>query len=337
MKRAPQLLFAGALLATSACDGSKTTGPTPSTSSAPPPTCNEKLPMPDRIARCERGEALCCTAMMTDVPKDAPDYWEKLKTACSGGAETSCEIIRDSDQPATYKMEAFAKACTIMGRWPCRTAAMLAVLAAPDRAKPIIENYCRQTDDNTFRIARESFKCDPFDPKELERVADMATGCRGGNLGMCKLLAGVDGNARELFYDVAWNARGIDRDEAEKKRVQPTNLRGAEPKGKVTIRALDEKGATDDARSKHLSGFLVEPFRGCVGWARESAPKAAGKVRYRLVVDKTSQIATTEIDGKDLEDTSLSECLRGTLQDSLVIPDKPGTIETWTIDVTVSR
>ncbi|NUO48947.1 MAG: hypothetical protein HOV80_08840 [Polyangiaceae bacterium] len=336
MNRASLFLFAAALLSASACDGSKTAAPTATASSAPPPTCNEKLPMPDRIARCEKGEALCCTAMMTEVPKDAPDYWDKLKMACGGGAETSCEIIRGSDRAVTYKMEAFAKACTIMGRWPCRTAAMLAVLAAPDRAKPIIENYCRQTDDNTFRIALESFKCDPFDPKQLERVDRMAKGCRGGNLNLCKLLAGVDGNARELFYDVAWEARGIRREDAEKKRVRPTELRGAEPKGKVAIKALDDKGAVDAGRSEHLSGFLVEPLRGCVGWALESNPKAGGRVRYLLFVDKTSQIAATEVVGKNLEDTSLSECLRGTLQDAIVLQDRPGYLETWTIDVTIS-
>jgi hypothetical protein len=336
MKRASLFLFAGALLSASACDGSKTTGPAASASSAPPPTCNEKLPMPDRVARCERGEALCCTAMMTEVPKDAPDYWDKLAMACGGGAETSCEIVRDSDRPATYKMEALAKGCTIMGRWPCRTAAMLAVLVAPDRAPPIIENYCRQTDDNTFRISQETFKCDPFKPKDLERIADMAKDCRGGQLGACKRLAGVDGNARELFYDVAWEARGIPRDEAEKKRVQRIELGDAKRDGRIAIKALDEKGATDPDRGDSFNVHFEELLRSCVGWARKSTPNAGGKVRYLLFIDKTSHIAATEIVGKDLGDTSLSQCLRGAFQDHPVRREENGKLETWTIEVTIS-
>lgn len=323
------LVFACAV----SCDSSPKGGASAAASAPPPPPCTDALPRPEQIARCERGEALCCTAMMAGTPKDAPDYWDKLGLACSGGAETSCEIVRDSDRSAAYKLDAFDKACTVMGRWPCRMSAMLAIVTASPRAPAIVDNYCRQTDDKTFRISTASIKCDPADTSAIAELAPMATACRGGDLPACKTLAGVDGNARELFYDIAWQARGLPRDEIEKRRVQVTQMGAAEPKGSVDFKV---QGGNVTGPLAEALGLRQQELRRCLGWARENEPRAGGQVRYRVLIDKSRRIATAEVEGKDLENTALSECFRGVLQDSSIAGELdrgPAGDDSWLVDL----
>ncbi len=266
------------------------------------------------MERCKQGEALCCTAMMSGVPKAAPDYFDKLALACKGGDESSCQVVRDSDRDATYKLDALAQACTMIGRWPCRTAAMLAVLVAPERAPKVIDNYCRQTDDKTFRIAAESIDCAKIDKAALAPLEADAAACREGDLAGCKALAGVDGGARELFYDVAWIARGVPRAEAEKDRVQRSNDPPSDPKGRVRVVA---KSGADDDKKAVLTTLAAqdEALRRCVGVALDSDEKLAGTLTLELLLDKTGRVATTKIVGEDLDGARLSHCLRLVVQD----------------------
>ncbi len=314
-------------------DASKATASAAPSASAPP-RCSEALPQPERVARCEKGEALCCTAMMAGIQKDAPDYWAKLALACAGGSESSCAVVRDSEQPTLYKLDAFAKACTVMGRWPCRMSAMLAVLVAPDRAPGIVENYCRQTDDKTFRIGGKSVRCDPADKEGLAELAPTANACRGGDIASCKSLADIDGGARELFYDVAWEARGLPRETVEKHRVKPTEVGSVEAKGRVGIRVTDMYGKNYKDLADALA-TLDEPMRRCVAHALEQEEKVGGKLELSARLDKTGRLATTEVKGEGLKSELLTLCLRGVLQDAVVAAE--AIEQPWTVELTVSR
>ncbi|MBL9026311.1 MAG: hypothetical protein JNL21_29215 [Myxococcales bacterium] len=318
-RTAVRLLSLSLLLA--ACGDSKATASaSASTSAAPPPRCSDSLPQEQRVERCKQGEALCCTAMMSGVPKTAPDYFDKLALACKGGDESSCQVVRDSDRDAAYKLDALAQACTMIGRWPCRTAAMLAVLVAPERAPKVIDNYCRQTDDKTFRIAAESIDCNKIDKAALAPLEADAAACREGDLAGCKALAGVDGGARELFYDVAWIARGVPRAEAEKDRAEKSHDPPSEPKGR--IRVATKSGSDEDQKAVRKAVEAEdEALRRCVGVALDSDEKLAGTLELELLLDKTGRVATTKV-VKDLESLSFSRCLRLAIQDRRVV--EPG-------------
>ena len=306
------------LLLLASCGDANTTTASATASAPPPPRCSDSLPQEQRVERCKQGEALCCTAMMSGVPKTAPDYFEKLATACRGGDESSCQVVRDSDRDATYKLDALAQACTMIGRWPCRTSAMLAVLVAPKRAPKVIDNYCRQTDDKTFRIAAETIDCSKIDEAALAPLAPDADACRDGDLTACKTLAGVDAGARELFYDVAWKARGVPRAEAEKHRARKTNEPPGEPKGRVRVAA---KSGADEDKKAVVTAIAAqdEALRRCVGAAIDSDEKLAGTLTLDLLLDKTGRVATTEVVGEDLESLGLSRCLRLAVQDLKVL------------------
>ncbi len=293
-------------------DGGASPQASPSASAPPPPRCTEALPEEDRERRCVEGETLCCTAMMSTIPKSSPVYWEKLAIACGGGAESSCEIVRDSDRPTLYKLEALDRGCTRIGRWPCRTAAMLAVLVAPERAPKIIDNYCRQTDDTTFRMGGDTIKCAGVDAAAIAPLAPRAKGCREGDLSACKSLADIDGGARELYYDVAWQARGVDRALAEQHRIRQARP-SAEPKGKVALTVSDAPRPDDPSLRAALDG-VGDELRACVGAAVEQGEKLA-PFTLTVVVDRVGRVAYAERPVDEREDTSLSLCARLLLQD----------------------
>jgi len=325
-----------ALVVLCAACGDKAGGaPTASASAALPPSCSETLPQEDRVRRCQAAEPLCCTAMMSNVPKDAADYWDKLAMACRGGAETSCQVVRDSDQPALYKLDAIAQGCTITGRWMCRTAAMLSLVAAPDRAPTIVNNYCRQTDDTTFRVADIAIDCKKVDFEALAPLKADADACRTGAPDACRRLAGVDGGARLLFEEIAWGTRGLDPDQARQDRVSRLPLADAKPAG--NLRFASDKG--DEADKKAIVAALEknkDQLSKCNTAAIELDDPVRGKLRLALTIDKTGRVATTRVEGEPLDSQTLTACLRGELQD-IAVGDPGGDVRAVEITISPSK
>ncbi len=317
-----RLLFAAPLFFVFGC-GDGASGAASASASAAPKQCSADLPQAERVSRCEGGEALCCTAMMSGIPKTAPDYFDKLALACRNGAESSCDLVRDSDRDAKYKAEALAAGCTKLGGPTCRTAAMLAVLVAPERAPAAISAYCRQTGDATFRISTATIDCKKVDAAALAPLEPDAKACREGDLAGCKALAGVDGGAHDIYDAVAWGVRGVAKAEAEKGRVKTEPYADAAPMGRVSARAANPT----DAAAKAVAASLEEQkdtLRKCVGFAKESKEPLGGPLRLELTVDKIGRVVSARLVDKEPDNVAVPTCLRAVVQDLRV--SEPGEV-----------
>jgi hypothetical protein len=296
--------------------------PTASAAPEPPRPCAE-VTQDERVERCRASETPCCSTMMRDVKKTDPDYADKLWLACAGADETSCQHLRDGPYDAAKKVDALDKACTKIGRWTCRTAAMLGLVATPDRAGKLIENYCRQTDDTSFRAAATSIRCDEVGPAELATFKDDATRCGDGDLAACKRLADIDGGAMLLYERIAWEKRGIDADQARKERVRlyplPEEERG---KGRVAITVKDA-GGLDQGKLESSLEDKRDALRKCVASSLAADEKPRGKLALALTVDKSGRAAFVTVDEratKGMEAPELVACVRWTLQDAELAP-----------------
>jgi hypothetical protein len=315
------------LSAFAAC-GDKT-APAPTSASAPPepPAC-EKVPRAEQDKRCEAGEAHCCTLVLDATPANDPKYFDAIARACGTGHEPACQIVRDANREPSWKLETLSRACTRMGRWPCRTAAQLAIVIAPADAPKAIDAYCKQTGDAELVVGGQALKCSGLDATKLNQLRPDADACKAGDLAACKSLAGVDGAAVDLLSQLAWSARGVAPSTAVDNRVERDYLGSvvdiASPLVGSVAFGVEDAGSLDkDALVKALGAERKDVVGRCLTWALDHHKKTRGDLLLEAAVDKSGRIAYA-VEAKGAlaakttlkTETDLVQCVRHRLQDA---------------------
>ena len=307
------------ILALVGCSSSGGDAPSASASAPPKKSCSEELPDAERKERCVEGESLCCVAFARSLDPKAPDYFSQLALVCAGGDEGSCQKVRDSALEPTQKVVAFERACTKIGRWPCRSAVLLALAYAKDRAPALIQNACRQEGEKTFRAGGTQVPCEARPTAEaLLPLTKLGDSCGAGELAACQELADVDGGAAQLLARHALIARGVDPDAVIPQRVSKRiDTSAFAEAGRVTVRAAP--GQKDKQLDEKWSALAKHPeLLRCIGRAKETEGlKKPETLHMRGLIDKGGRVAYAENLARDGE-TALGTCARPRLEDQLV-------------------
>lgn len=312
--------FAAAFVASQlfGCGDVSTASPSASASAPPPPPCGE-VPFADALGRCKAGEAKCCDTITQTSDKKSQAHLDDMATACGGGTETACQTVRDAPKEPKWKLDAFDRACTRIGRWTCRAAVQLALVHDFDRTSTVFENMCRQTNDPEIQLAGRSFKCPSFEKSGLASLRDEAGRCRDGDLASCKRIADVDAAGKKLLMEATWMRRGVDANAATEAWIMPSVDPAVKPGGRVTFRSSDFPGA-----AQSLDAGAKEGVRRCIGQRLEIDEKPKGDVALTLVVDKDAKVAFTKVESEGDLDARLVNCMRAALQDGDAKGVKPG-------------
>lgn len=304
--------------------GDKPTEAAPSASAAPAPPACEKVARPEQDKRCDAGEAHCCTLLLDATKSSDPSYFDVVAKACGTGHEPACQTVRDAVRDPAWKLETLEKACTRMGRWPCRSATQLALVVAPEQVPKMFDTYCKQSGDSELVLGGATLKCPKVDTNALNQMKPDADACKSGDLAACKALAGVDGAAYDLLSQLAWGARGVAPSTAVDNRVQRDYLGAvvdmtAPKSGKVTV-TVDDAGALDKgALAKAVLAERQDLLERCLSWALDHDKATSGDLMLDVLVDKSGRIAyATEGKSTLKTKTDLVECARHRLQDAKI-------------------
>lgn len=309
--------------------GDKAAPPAPSASAPPEPPKCETVARPEQDKRCGEGDAHCCTLILDATKTSDPTYFDAVARACGTGHEPACQIVRDANRPAAWKLETLSRACTRVGRWTCRSAAQLALVIAPAEVPKAFDAYCKQTGDAELQMAGAVLKCGKLDTNKLNDMKPEVEACKSGELTACKGLAGVDGAAYDLFAQLAWEVRGVPPSTAVLNRVERDYLGAVVDttgplNGKVSVSVDEAAGLDKAAVAKAVVAERHDLLERCLTWAMDHDAKTRGRLILDTVVDKSGRIAySTESKTAGAKNTlttktDLVECVRHRLQDAKV-------------------
>lgn len=306
----------GVVFSVLACGGEPDGAATSASASATPePTPCVEVSAAEQLARCKEGDAVCCDVLERVTKPDAKDYLDVMATACGGGAEPACQKVRDADRDAEWKLAAFDRACTRIGRWPCRSALVLTLLLHFDRAPKAFENACRQTNDPEIQLAKRAFKCPNWGPSNMGTLKGELEKCMGGDLDTCRTIADVDGVSRRLMMEAVFRARGVDAKKGVEAWVQPIFADDLKPAGRVDIEVPSK-----DAGAKEALAKRQDALRLCVADRIAAKAKPKGTIELLLAIDKAGKVAYAVERSSGVDDAVLPSCLRRALQEAEALP-----------------
>lgn len=240
-----------------------------------------------------------------------------MATACGGGSELACQAVRDErDRDAEWKLAAFDRACTRIGRWPCRSALVLTALLHWDRAPKAFENACRQTEDREVQLAKRAFKCPDFARSGFADLKPDLDACLGGSIDRCRAIADADSVTKTLLMEAVFRARGVDPRLGIEAWVQPIFTGDLAPKGRVTV-------TSEEPSVKAGLAAASDALRVCVADRLAAKARPRGEVELGLAVDRAGKVAYAIEQRSSLEDAILPNCLRRAVQEVEVMPAGP--------------